>query len=79
MMSMIGLTLLLPLLLIESDFSLVFGGLPLSGLALWGIYTAMRRSAAGKRGRRDAPRASVTTYPQREQLDPNRQPVLPAG
>jgi hypothetical protein len=47
MLSMFGLTLLLPLLLIESDFSLVFGGLPLSGLALWGIWIAMRRSIVG--------------------------------
>jgi hypothetical protein len=42
MLSMVGLTLLLPLLSIESDFSLTFGGLPLSGLVLWGILVAMR-------------------------------------
>ncbi|MGE5749731.1 MAG: hypothetical protein ACM31F_07210, partial [Gemmatimonas sp.] len=44
-MSMMALTLLIPLLIIESDFSLVFGGLPLNGFALYLIWRAMRRTA----------------------------------
>ena len=75
--SMIGLTLLLPLLLIESDFSLVFGGLPLSGLALWGIYKFMARSASG--GRRAAS-ARARVAPMRGALAKGGEsrPALPA-
>ena len=36
-----GLVLLVPLLNIESDFSLVFGGLFLNGVALWGLLVAL--------------------------------------
>jgi hypothetical protein len=77
-MSMIGLTLLLPLLLIESDFSLTFGGLPLSGLALWGIYSAMRRTTLAN-DKRNVSRARVTAIPLRERVGTEDQPILPAG
>lgn len=36
-----GLVLLVPLLNIESDFSLVFGGLFMNGVALWGLLVAL--------------------------------------
>jgi hypothetical protein len=36
-----SLVLLVPLLNIESDFSLVFGGLFMSGIALWGLLIAL--------------------------------------
>lgn len=75
--SMIGLTLLLPLLLIESDFSLVFGGLPLSGLALWGIYKFMARSASGGR-RVTGARARVMPMPGALSTRGDNRPALPA-
>jgi hypothetical protein len=76
--TMIGLTLLLPLLIIESDFSLVFGGLPLSGLALYGIWKAMVRTTLGKQ-RHGAPRARVTAAPAGPLRASSDRPVLPAG
>lgn len=79
LVSMIAVTLLLPLLLIESDFSLVFGGLPLSGLALWGIYVLLKRSALGRVDRRIQPRARMTSLTPREQVSAPRNPALPAG
>jgi hypothetical protein len=51
---MIGAVLLLPLLLIESDFSLVFGGLPLNAIALGTLWFFLTRSAGS---------ASVTRSP----------------
>jgi hypothetical protein len=80
LLSMIGLTLLLPLLLIESDFSLVFGGLPLSGLALWGIWALMKRSALGQENRRRnaVARATAVAAGQRLRQSP-RQSALPSG
>ena len=45
-----GLVLLVPLLNIESDFSLVFGGLFMSGVALWGLLVAL--SQLPRRGAR---------------------------
>ena len=79
LVSMIGLTLLLPLLIIESDFSLVFGGLPLSGLALWGIWVMIKRSALGKQ-RHGRASARVTRVAPGGQLHtgPDR-PALPTG
>ena len=38
-----GLALLVPMLNIESDFSLVFGGLFMNGVALWGLLLALDR------------------------------------
>lgn len=51
-----SLVLLVPLLNVESDFSLVFGGLFMNGVALWGLLVALsqlprrreRRSWAGR-------------------------------
>ena len=44
LLSMIGIVILLPLLLIESDFSLVLGGLPLTGAAFYVIWMWLRKS-----------------------------------
>jgi hypothetical protein len=47
LVSMIGVVILLPLLLIESDFSLVFGGLILTGVAftiIWWQFRALLRA-----------------------------------
>lgn len=41
LVSLLGVVLLLPLLLIESDFSLIFGGLPLNALALYGVWALL--------------------------------------
>jgi hypothetical protein len=49
LISMIAVVLLIPLLPIESDFSLIFGGLPLNGLCL---YMVWRFLAPGARQRR---------------------------
>jgi hypothetical protein len=43
LLSMIGVVILLPLLLIESDFSLVMGGLPLTGAAFYAVYWQLKR------------------------------------
>jgi len=44
LLSMIGAVILLPLLIIESDFSLVLGGLPLTGAAFYLIWWRLRSS-----------------------------------
>jgi hypothetical protein len=44
--SMFGVTLLLPMFLIESDFSLIFGGLPLTGVALFFLWRTIARQMA---------------------------------
>lgn len=44
LLSMIGVVILLPLLLIESDFSLVLGGLPLTGAAFYVVWWRLRKS-----------------------------------
>jgi hypothetical protein len=46
-----SLVLLVPLLNIESDFSLVFGGLFMNGVALWGLLVALSQ-LPGRRPRR---------------------------
>jgi hypothetical protein len=46
-----SLVLLVPLLNIESDFSLVFGGLFMNGVALWGLLVALAQ-LPGRRARR---------------------------
>lgn len=61
LVSMMGAVLLLPLLMIESDFSLVFGGLPLNAIALGLIWFVLTRgagspSSARRAGARLAPR-----------------------
>jgi hypothetical protein len=47
--SLMGVVLLLPLFLIESDFSLTFGGLPLNALALYVVWKAMNSTATERR------------------------------
>ena len=46
-----SLVLLIPLLNVESDFSLVFGGLFMNGVALWGLLVALSQ-LPGRRPRR---------------------------
>jgi hypothetical protein len=70
--SVIGMVLLMPLFNIESDFSLIFGGLILNGTAFWLIYGAMHsgstraraaarpRGTAPPRGRGMAPMTATT-------------------
>ena len=43
LVSMFGAVLLLPLLIIESDFSLVFGGIPLNAAALYAVWRIIGR------------------------------------
>ena len=68
-----SLVLLVPLLNIESDFSLVFGGLFMNGVALWGLLIALSQlpGAAGDvaRGRRPSPRALGGIPGGRDQVD----------
>ena len=53
-----GLALLVPMLNIESDFSLVFGGLFMNGVALWGLLLALDRLPRWRARRRSGLRAS---------------------
>ena len=46
-----SLVLLVPLLNIESDFSLVFGGLFMSSVALWGLLIALAQLPRPRRRR----------------------------
>ena len=46
-----ALVLLVPLLNVESDFSLVFGGLFMNGVALWGLLIGLARLPRRGRGR----------------------------
>lgn len=55
-LSMIGGVLLLPLLLIESDFSLVFGGIPLNAAALWLVWRILSRKPSHSKLGASAPR-----------------------
>jgi hypothetical protein len=55
-----SLVLLVPLLNIESDFSLVFGGLFMSGVALWGLLVALSQLPR-RRARRPWYEAGVGT------------------
>jgi hypothetical protein len=64
-LSMIGGVLLLPLLLIESDFSLVFGGIPLNAIALWFIWHALNRTMRPAVNRYRAPVRGVAMDPSR--------------
>jgi hypothetical protein len=47
--SLIAVVLLLPLFLIESDFSLTFGGVPLNAVALWMVWKAVNASTRERR------------------------------
>lgn len=46
--SMIAVVILLPMLMIESDFSLVLGGLPLTGAAFYAVWWQMRMTLGAK-------------------------------
>lgn len=59
LLSMIGGVLLLPLLLIESDFSLVFGGIPLNAFALWLVWVVMTRGLPAPASARLRPRPGL--------------------
>jgi hypothetical protein len=45
LVSVCGIVLLVPLLNIESDFSLIFGGLLLNGVALWAVLRVVARAS----------------------------------
>jgi len=75
LLSMIGAVTLLPLLMIESDFSLVLGGLPLSCAAFYVIWWRLRGSlnASARAGSRPvSPSAQV-------RLSGDRHRAIPAG
>jgi hypothetical protein len=65
--SSFGVVLLLPLLNIESDFSLIFGGLVLNGVALWMLLRATRSNAERYVPRKTTGTASI---PQASPADP---------
>jgi hypothetical protein len=68
--SVCGLGLLVPMINVESDFSLVFGGLLLNGVALWVVLQWIlraSRSQASRSGQGGTQSAS----------DPSGQPLLP--
>jgi hypothetical protein len=81
--SLMGIVLLLPLFLIESDFSLTFGGIPLNALALFVVWKAInstaseRRLVAGARryhpgiAHTGVPRLSPPLPPRRSTLGPS--------
>ena len=46
--TVVGMGILLPLINIESDFSLVFGGLFLTGIALWAVYRVAGKVVRGR-------------------------------
>jgi hypothetical protein len=50
LMSVVAVVLLPPLLLLESDFSLIFGGLPLNALALMIVLSVLRRRGKAPAG-----------------------------
>ena len=62
LVSVCAIVLLLPLINIESDFSLIFGGLLLNGVALWLVLRFVGRSSQPERGRKTAlPRIAEAT------------------
>lgn len=56
LMSMMAVVLLIPLLPIESDFSLIFGGLPLNGLCLYMVWRFLAPRARQRRAVRQPAR-----------------------
>jgi hypothetical protein len=72
LMSMMAVVLFLPVLLLESDFSLTFGGLPLNALALVLVFrlVGMKRGTVSRRARR---------YELRPSLIGQRTPTIPAS
>jgi hypothetical protein len=62
--SVCGLVLLIPLLNVESDFSLIFGGLVLNGAALWTVMKLIERSGrARERAAPATPQARAPAMP----------------
>ena len=59
MKSCFGIVLLLPLLIIESDFSLIFGGLVLNGGALYLVYKSIELHSRREHVKRVRPRWTV--------------------
>lgn len=59
LVSVCAIVLLLPLINIESDFSLTFGGLLLNGVALWAILRLIGRSSQGRTPRQWAARRAT--------------------
>jgi hypothetical protein len=57
--SLIGVIILVPLLMLESDFSLTFGGLVLNGIALFIITALIRRNSARSLAKADEERYTV--------------------
>lgn len=49
LVSIFGVALMIPLFFIESDFSLIFGGLPLSGLAFYVVWRQFRKQLGPQR------------------------------
>ncbi len=56
--SLVGVVILVPLINIESDFSLGFGGLLLNGAALWLVLRTIRRSGLANYGAASLPISS---------------------
>ena len=75
LLSMIGLVILLPLLLIESDFSLVLGGLPLTGAAFYVVWWQLGRALGGT----TTATAAVMRGAARLRMAQLQRPQLPAG
>ena len=75
LLSMIGLVILLPLVLIESDFSLVLGGLPLTAAAFYAVWWWLRRSLGGGMTANTA----VARGAARLRMAQVQRPQLPAG
>jgi hypothetical protein len=75
LLSMIGLVIVLPLLLIESDFSLVLGGLPLTGAAFYVVWWQLTRALGGKM----TANAAVARGAARIRMGQLARPQLPAG
>jgi hypothetical protein len=63
MMSLVGLVMLLPLVNVDGDFSLVFGGLLLNGAALWVVLRVLQRVAGRRAAGADQPERLVTAPP----------------
>lgn len=79
LLSMIGVVILLPLLLIESDFSLVLGGLPLTGAAFYVVWWRLRKSLGSPARATVSATATAATGPQIRLAPAVTGRQLPAG
>ena len=64
--SLVGVVILVPLINIESDFSLGFGGLILNGASLWFVLRTIRRSGLPKHST-----AALAMSPRLPHIEPN--------